>query len=119
MEGMISYCGLVCGKCPIYLASRETDKIKKDEMISEIIRICKKEYNIEYTTSDITDCDGCMSDTGRLFSGCRDCRIRNCVINKGILNCAYCSNYVCDNLNSLFKTDPSAKTRLDLIKKNY
>lgn len=116
MEEIISYCGLVCRNCPIYLASKETDFVKKNEMISEIISVCKKEYNIEYNPSDITDCEGCMTENGRLFSGCLNCKIRRCAIDKGIISCAYCSDYICGNLNEFFKTDPSAKERLELLR---
>lgn len=118
MGEIISYCGLVCGGCPIHLASKEKDKLKKDEMICEIIRTCKEDYNIEYKLSDITECDGCMAENGRLFSGCANCKIRSCANNKGVINCAYCSYYICENLNEFFKSDPSAKARLDMIKNN-
>ena len=118
MEEIISYCGLICGTCPIHLATLETDRTKKNEIISEIIKACKEVYNIDYKPTDITDCDGCMSASGRLFSACSNCRIRSCAIDKGVINCAYCVDYACDNLNEFFKTDPSVKTRLDEIRKS-
>ena len=115
-EEIISYCGLICSNCPIHLASIETDIVKKNEMISKIILVCKKEYNIEYSPLDITDCDGCMGESGILFSGCSKCKIRKCAIAKGVINCAYCNDYICDDLNELFKSDPSTTNRLENIR---
>ena len=116
MDAILSYCGLICQSCPIYLAAREPDKIKKEQMVSDIIRGCKEVYNIIYTPADITPCDGCMSQSGIIFSACKKCKIRKCAIEKGYANCAYCDDYACDNLIELFKSDPTAKTRLDELR---
>ncbi|MEJ2495000.1 MAG: DUF3795 domain-containing protein [Ignavibacteriaceae bacterium] len=116
MNTSISYCGLVCESCPIYLATRETNKSKKKKMIYDIIDMCATHYGVNYKYEDINECDGCKSTSGRLFFGCNDCRIRRCAIEKGVENCAYCEEYACNNLFEIFKTDPGAKTRLDLIR---
>ena len=84
-------------------------------MFREIIRQAKEEYNISLTAGDINHCDGCMSDTGRLFSGCINCTIRECNKSKGLENCGYCDKYPCEKLDEIFKSDPAAKTRLDFI----
>jgi len=119
MNGIISYCGLDCQACPIYIATRETDRTKKEKIINEIIRSCKEHYGVDYKYQDINDCDGCKSENGRVFFGCSDCKIRRCAIDKGIENCAYCEEYACNNLLELFKTDPGAKTRLDGIRSTF
>jgi len=116
MTEIISYCGLLCQCCPIYLATRETDISKKQEMIFEIIRACKEHYGIEYKYEDINDCDGCISDTGRLFIGCNNCKVRKCAVQKGVENCAHCDEYVCNDLAELFKSEPGSKKRLDMIR---
>ena len=116
MDATLSYCGLTCKSCPIYLAGRETDTAKKEQIVADIIRICKEEYNITYIPSDITPCDGCMSQSGIIFSSCKNCKIRKCAIERGLANCAYCDNYACSNLLELFKSDPTARTRLDEIR---
>jgi hypothetical protein len=116
MIATISYCGLLCQSCPIYLATRETDLSKKQKLISEIIRACKEHYGIEYKYEDINDCDGCTSDIGRLFIGCKDCKIRTCAVQKGIENCAHCDDYPCDELNKTFEAGSGAKERLDTIR---
>ena len=60
--------------------------------------------------------DGKKSESGKLFFVCSYCEIRKCAIEKEIENCAYCNEYACDKLTNLFKTDPSAKVRLDGIR---
>jgi predicted nucleic acid binding AN1-type Zn finger protein len=100
----------------IYLATREVDKTKKEQKLAEIISKCKLYYGVDYKFEDINDCDGCKSESGRLFFACNDCKIKKCAIAKGIDNCAYCDEYACEELLRTFKTEPDAKTRLDEIR---
>jgi len=116
MNEMLSYCGLICSDCPIFLASRESNKTKKEKMKIDIINLCKEHYNADYNFDEINDCDGCLADGGKLFIGCINCEIRKCAIENGLSNCAYCDQYTCDKLSVLFKSDPSAKLRLDFIR---
>ncbi|MHC4759678.1 MAG: DUF3795 domain-containing protein [Planctomycetota bacterium] len=106
--------GLICEKCPIYLATREQDKDKQYKMRTDIAQCVKKIYGEESRPEDIGDCDGCKAETGRLF--CTSCDIRNCAVQKGIENCAYCDNYPCELLEKLYTTDLDAKKRLDDIR---
>jgi hypothetical protein len=117
MDEVIAHCGLVCNTCPIYLAAREENKEKKERMRIEIARQYKQIYGIELKLQDVTDCDGCRSESGRLFSGCKQCEIRNCAIGKGIESCAHCNEYACERLEKFFATDPDAKARLDVIRR--
>jgi hypothetical protein len=112
----MSYCGLVCSSCPIYLATREEDIEKKSRMKVEIAQRCNEEYGTEYEPDGISDCDGCLADEGRLFSGSIECKIRKCAKSKGFQNCALCGDYPCERLEKVFATDPSAKIRLDAIR---
>jgi len=116
MEDSLSYCGLICHKCAIYLATREKDKDKRDKMRVDIAQQIKKLYGQECKPEDVTDCDGCKAKSGILFSGSKNCHIRKCARQKGLENCAYCSEYVCEELEKLFTTDPDARKRLDEIK---
>jgi hypothetical protein len=113
---MIAYCGLVCHTCAIYLATREKHEGKKREMKADIARICNEKYGTQYKPEDITDCDGCRTEGGRLFAGCKTCYMRKCARDKGIEHCARCDGYVCEELEKLFATEPGAKRRLDQIR---
>jgi len=116
MDQVVSYCGLICNTCTIYLAAREKDDDKRYDMKVQIAREIKKLYGEEYKPEDISDCDGCKAECGRLFSGCRNCHIRECARWKGIENCAYCAEYACEKLDDIFATEPAAKARLDTIR---
>ena len=116
MGEMIAYCGLVCQTCPIYLATREKDEEAQERMRAEIAQLCREQYGMAYEPEDITDCDGCWTDEGRLFSACKDCGIRNCARQRGLESCAYCDEYACERLEAFFASEPSARTRLDEIR---
>ena len=119
MESFISYCGLDCSTCTIYLVVREKNLTRKNEMISEIIRACKEHYNIDYKTENIKGCDGCRTISGNLFKGCLDCKVRNCAVQKGVESCANCEDFVCSNLLETFGTDNSAKERLEKMRTDF
>jgi hypothetical protein len=116
MEDSLSYCGLICDKCAIYLATREKDEEKKHEIRADIAKQIKEIYGQDCKPEDVTNCDGCKSESGRLFSGCSKCNMRKCAQDKGIDNCAYCTDYPCEELEKLFATDVEARKRLDKIK---
>ena len=116
MVEMIAYCGLSCQTCPIYLATRQENKEEQARMRVEIVRLCKEQYGMDLELEDISDCDGCKTDGERLFSQCKNCPIRQCASEKKLENCAYCTEYACGNLETFFRTDPIAKTRLDAIR---
>jgi hypothetical protein len=116
MKDELSYCGLVCGTCPIYLLSREQNEEKKRKMRIDIAQQIKEHYGQEFDPEFVTDCDGCKTKGDRLFSGCKSCQIRKCANEKNIENCAYCSEYPCEKLDEFFAKDPEAKERLDKIK---
>jgi hypothetical protein len=122
-EKMIAYCGLNCVKCPIYLATRETNAEKQKQKREEIARQIEEKYGMQCRVEDVTDCDGCPAQGGRLFSGCQKCRIRKCAREKGIENCAHCSEYACEKLEAFFNfggklVEGDAKKRLDGIRKS-
>lgn len=116
MDPLISYCGLVCDTCPIYLVTREEDPEIRLAKRSEIARQCREHYGLEYETKDITDCDGCRSESGRIFSGCVGCEIRRCAIKKTAETCAGCEDYPCSTLQAFFVKDPTARRRLDQLR---
>jgi hypothetical protein len=116
METMIAYCGLTCNSCPIHLATIEQDKSRQQTMRESIAEQCSELYGMNLQLEDITDCDGCRAYSGRLFSGCLNCEIRECASQKNIASCAYCNDYACVKLNEHFSHDPTAQTRLEEIR---
>ena len=112
----VAYCGLTCQSCPIYMATRQENKNNQARMRVEIVEQCKERYGINYTLEDITDCDGCRTEGGRLFSASKNCAIRKCAREKELENCAYCTEYACGMLETFFSTETTAKTRLEAIR---
>jgi hypothetical protein len=113
---MIAYCGLICDTCPIHLATIEPDESRRHTMRVSIAEQCTNYYGLNFRPEDITDCDGCCSATGRMFSGCSKCEIRKCAILRAIENCAFCEDYACDKLKAHFALDPGAQHRLEEIR---
>jgi hypothetical protein len=118
-QEMIAYCGLNCITCPIYLATREKNPEKQRQEREQIVIAIRKYLGEEKSVEDITDCDGCTTKSGRLYSDCRKCQIRKCAREKGLENCAYCSEYPCRKLSKFFDSEDKegvAKRRLDAIR---
>ena len=112
MEKMIAFCGTVCAECPAFLATQEND----DDQRRKAAESWSKQYNADIKSEDI-NCDGCLSESGRLFSYPKVCEIRRCGQEKNLKNCAYCDEYACGKLNKFFEMAPDAKTTLEEIKK--
>lgn len=112
----MSYCGLLCKSCPIFMAAREADPDRRKRMHKEIAGICNSEYGMSLTPDDITECDGCRMESGRLFTSCTQCRIRKCARERKYESCAQCPQYACEDLAGLHRTDPAARIRLDGIR---
>ena len=114
---MIAYCGLTCDTCPIHLATLEEDITKQAKMRAEIAAQIAKIYGKSPKPETIMDCDGCKANTGRLFTGCIDCEVRKCAIEKNLVNCACCSDFTCEILEKHFTLDPGSKDRLENIRR--
>ena len=108
---IISYCGLNCSECPAYIATQS-------ENLKEIKKVSREwsSEEMSFKPEEIY-CDGCNRD-GRHFIWCSECPIKKCCIEKGYDNCAPCEDYCCDNLKMTFNKEPSAKERLDEIRRN-
>ena len=113
---LIACCGLICEKCPIHLATIEPDAARKMEQRIQIAKFISEHYKTAQKPEDITDCDGCGTQSGRLFSGCCKCEIRKCAQKNGYRTCAQCSEFPCDHLQKFFVNDPDAKSRLEEIR---
>ncbi|MFH1654949.1 MAG: DUF3795 domain-containing protein [Pseudomonadota bacterium] len=111
MSDMIAYCGLLCNKCPAYIATIEDDDKKRAETAktwSEVFKADIKPENV--------NCLGCLHEGDDIFAHCKVCKIRACVKKKGFENCAPCSDYPCEHLAELFKMAPEAKMTLDKLR---
>jgi hypothetical protein len=113
---LVAYCGLTCQGCPIYWATREEVPETKQKMRVAIARLGKEHYGIDMRPEEITDCDGCANGNGRIYSGCKQCEIRNCAIERNVETCANCPDYACNNLLKAFAAEPSSEIKLEVIR---
>jgi hypothetical protein len=107
LEEIIAFCGLDCHECGAFLATQENDDQKRATVAQEWSRLFKVEIKLE----DI-NCDGCLSEGGRVFNYRKVCEIRKCGKGKSLKNCGYCGKYPYQKLDFIFSNAPDAKNRL-------
>ncbi len=113
MDKIIAYCTFVCKNCPVYIATQTDD----NELRKKIAQKYATEFNSDIKP-DMINCNGCKSNK-IIFFYCNQCKIRLCCIEKGIDNCAYCDDYICDDkLKPMLDVSPNVKISLDEIRKN-
>jgi hypothetical protein len=110
MEEMIAYCGLVCSKCPTFLATQKDDDIAREKTAALI----SEKYCLNFKAEEI-NCDGCLSSGARLIGYCHTCEVRKCAIKKSIENCSVCDELPCEKLNKFHKFSPDAKASFDSL----
>jgi len=114
MSEMIACCGLICIKCEAFLATKNNDDSRK----MKIAVTWSKHFDMKFEAEDI-DCDGCLSESGRLSGYCRKvCEIRPCARAKSVENCAHCEDYAWEKVTRFFAIAHRAKATLDKIRKN-
>lgn len=113
MNEIIAFCGLSCHECGAFLATKNNDNKKREE----VAQLWSKQFNTDIKPKDI-NCDGCLSTSENLFNYCKVCEIRKCGMKKNIINCASCDDYACEKLIKFFEIAPEAKKQLEKIKTN-
>jgi hypothetical protein len=113
MDIMTAYCGLLCHKCPAFIATEKDDDNERKKVAEEWSKHYKSDIKPEHI-----NCLGCTSEKEPIFQYCRVCKIRKCAREKGLENCAYCDHYACEKLNEFFKMVPEAMVTLENIRMN-
>ncbi|MCK5783848.1 MAG: DUF3795 domain-containing protein, partial [Desulfobacterales bacterium] len=85
-KDLMAPCGLYCGTCGVYIATR--DKNKKFQSVMG------KLYG---TKPEETECLGCMQEDPpkKMYCSCAVCGIRDCVKSKGFYSCHQCDEWPC------------------------
>ena len=109
MGKMLSYCGINCGECPAYLATKKNDEEEINKIASEWSSVAMK-----FSPEEIY-CDGCSNEK-RHFSWVPNCDIRICCTEEKLENCAYCEDFICEILKNSLEKDPNAKLNLEEIR---
>ncbi len=111
MDKIIAYCGLVCTDCEAYIATQANDLDALEQMAER----ARKQFNMPDLAIETIMCDGCLGE-GRKGGYCRQCKVRACGVERGVVNCVHCAEYACANLKSFFAQAPHAQTMLDEIR---
>jgi hypothetical protein len=81
---LMAPCGLYCGSCGVYIATRDGDEKFRTVMA-----------NLYGTKPEETECLECMQPNPpkKLYDICNTCRIRNCIKSKGYYSCHQCQEW--------------------------
>ncbi len=84
---LMAPCGLYCGTCGVYIATRDGNEKFKKVM-----------GGLYGTKPGETECRGCMQPDPpeKLYLYCQHCNLRNCVREKGYYSCHQCADWPCD-----------------------
>lgn len=80
-------CGLYCGVCGVYIATRDNNEKFKDRLTTV--------YGVKFAE---VVCDGCLSS--RVFGYCRVCPIKSCCKEKNIEGCFQCNDFPCKHIDA-------------------
>jgi hypothetical protein len=88
-KDLMAPCGLYCGACGVYIATRD-----KNEKFKQIMG------NLYGSKPEDTECLGCMQadPPEKLYGLCKVCKIRDCVKDKGFYSCHQCENWPCEKI---------------------
>ena len=80
-KDLMAPCGLYCGTCGVYIATRDGNEKFKNVM-----------GNLYGTKPEETECSGCMQPDAskKLYAYCKTCTIRDCAKTKGYYSCHQC-----------------------------
>ncbi len=94
-KNFIAPCGLYCGVCGIYYATRDNNVKFMDKLIG--VYEGKVFGQNEVTREDLS-CGGCLSDHPSIF--CRVCAIKDCTREKGYEGCHECADWPCEHVEN-------------------
>ena len=95
-------CNLRCSYCmpPEGVPPRAHDEILSYEELAAVARVALQwsEQYVQTIPAAGVWCDGCMTGGERRCGHVDECKIRACVVDRGLSNCAGCDDYVCGML---------------------
>ena len=112
MNEMIAYCGLACSSCPSFLATKNNDDAEKEKAAAFYF----EKLGLDIRPDQI-NCDGCLSEGGRLIIFCQSCEIRKCCRAKALANCTVCKEQPCKELKKFHEFSSHAKACFDALLK--
>jgi hypothetical protein len=114
LKKIVGYCGIVCSDCPVFIVTQKNDNAGR----KRVAEMLTEQYKEESKPEDI-NCDGCISDSQRIYEWCNLCEIRKCAREKSVENCTHCSEYQCEKLLRYLSKSSKDKEIWGKIKREF
>jgi len=88
-EEILTLCGYRCDLCQFYTKNIKSEK-DKERVSQDFNRIFGY-----YVKPEDVECVGCKNEGKHVAASCS---VRRCALEKGVENCAHCSEFICDKL---------------------
>jgi hypothetical protein len=113
-NGILTKCGYRCDLCLAYKPNVEIND-KRSVLSDGWFEI----FGFRIQPSDII-CDGCVSCENPVLID-KACPVRPCVDSKGLKNCAFCEEYICEKLKQriVVREDLELKLKRELTQMEY
>jgi hypothetical protein len=112
MAELQAFCGLDCGECEAYLATRSNDQ-------AALERVAEKwaaQYGRKDLSAEMCICDGCPAGKRLSSAHASACGLRLCASSRGVRTCAHCPDYGCETLKGFFVFAPVLRDKLEAIR---
>ena len=87
---LLAPCGLYCGVCGVFYATRD----ENPAFLEKLLGFYRERIpGMERVGKEDLRCHGCLSDTVSIF--CRACPVKNCTREKGYQGCHQCDEFPC------------------------
>ena len=109
MEDFIAKCGCNCATCPTYKENLTTtdDRVRCSSG-------WEKYLDIKLKPEKLRLCDGCSIPDNDRNVYYLNCRVRKCAMLSGVVNCAHCSTYPCQDVKTIHSIqEPGARERIE------
>lgn len=108
---MVSCCGMMCGECPVNIATQKDDETMK--------RFLAHEYSMggqKFFPKDIS-CQGCLTVSADHNKFGKSCEIRKCCKEHHIRLCAECKDFPCSKADTYIPEGTEQRARLEEMHK--
>jgi hypothetical protein len=92
MQEVLSRCGYRCDLCPAYEPNLKSFADKQRASAG-----WSKYFGFKISPEEI-GCAGCLNDGKHAYESCP---VRPCALERGLQNCAFCSDFGCEKLQPL------------------
>ena len=107
MDKILSCCGYRCDLCPAY-----RENVSGLEHQRRIAEGWRHVYGVSAKPADVY-CDGCLDMRTKAKRIETDCKVRACVLEKGLSHCGRCADCPCAETNDKPQSRADVERRMD------